>query len=344
MMMNVRNIAIGLVLTSMVMSCTRENDDVVTPISLEEYPQVLLFDDEEGGELEDSDELGIAIVLADRFDPAAEELGGVIEPLSQDFLVQFTIEDIEGIDNIADYVLEVEAVYEIDDCTDSSDEDIVLIQSYDPNTGIGTVFFPKDIEEIELIFILNEELLDNDELDGERGFIVTLTAENGAGPDNVQVLSRSFEFKVLDDELIFGDWELDLDEDDAFDNFKALFSMVNADLTDMSSDDIDEIAVEFEMAELNIDVVLTEEEEVEECGEVETDNKVIEIEAEFEELTDDDIEGDIEFIVEVELDDESVLEFVYKGSFFIEGQTLLLTLQGESDDEETDEITLKFKK
>lgn len=333
-----------LVCTLLLAGCTLENDDVVTPISVDDFPQVIQFDDEEAGELEDSDELGIAIVLADRFDPTLEELGGVVEPLGEDFLLEFAVVDISGIDNIADYVLEVDALYEIDDCTTSADEGIVLLQSYDAATGLGTVIFPKGVEEIELIFSLDEDLLNNDELDGERGFVVELTAGSNAASANVQVLEVPFEFKVLDDELIFGDWELDLDEEGAFENFKALFAMANDDLADLTADDVDEIAWEFELAEVNIETVLKEEEEVEECGEIEMDNVVVEIEGEFEELTDDDVEGEIEFVVEVELDDESVLEFVYKGSFTVEGESLILVLQGESDDEETDEVTLVFKK
>jgi hypothetical protein len=334
----------AVVFCCLLAACTREKDDVEELLSIEKYPQVILFDDEEGGELESSDELEVAIKLADRFDGTGGELGGVIEPLTQDFLLAFAISDIEGFDDIGDYVLEVEALYEIDDCTTSADEGVELIKSFDPATGKGTVLFPAGVEEIELVFTLSDELLDNEEVDDSRGFVIELSAVDGPDPDNVEVLSLPFEFKVLDDELIFGDWELDLEEPGAFENFKALFGMANEDLAELSLDDVDEIAWEFELAEVNIETVLKEEEEVEECGEVEIENIVVEVEGEFEELTDDDTEGEIEFVVEVELDDESVLEFVYKGTFVIQGKMLRMTLQGESDEGETEEITLVFRK
>ncbi|NJO03594.1 MAG: hypothetical protein HC880_19635 [Bacteroidia bacterium] len=126
--------------------------------------------------------------------------------------------------------------------------------------------------------------------------------------------------------------------------FKALFGLVNEDIANLSADDVEEIIFEFGALELTIEVVLKEEEEVSECGETEMENIVIEIEGEYEELTDDDLAGDIEFVGEVENDDETVSEFTYAGAFGIENGVLTLTLQGELDDDETDEIELRLEK
>ena len=63
----------------MLVSCSMENDDVPAPVLSQDYPQVILFDDEGGGELEESDEFSVAIILADRYDPSGEALGGTAE-------------------------------------------------------------------------------------------------------------------------------------------------------------------------------------------------------------------------------------------------------------------------
>jgi hypothetical protein len=85
-------------------------------------------------------------------------------------------------------------------------------------------------------------------------------------------------------------------------------------------------------------------EEVDECDGPEMVNKVIELEADLEDLSTLTDEGDIEFAGEVEQPDGSIKEFTYKGGFRITADGLELVLTGEYDDEETDEITLLLKK
>ncbi|MGF1637416.1 MAG: hypothetical protein ACFCUU_10105 [Cyclobacteriaceae bacterium] len=341
--MNIRNIYIPvLLLTVFFFACSRENEDLILPLSLENFPQIILFDDEEGGELEDSDELKVSIILAERYDPTGEELEGVIVPLTTDYTLRFEITDVEGIASLSNYVIGLEAYYEIDDCTTSLDEGVDILLSYNINTGIGEVRFPAGVEEIILEFELDEDYLNDDELNEERGFVIELSGVNEV--EGIRVFNQPFEFTVLDDEAIFGSYSFDFEDAEAFESFKALFGLVNPAIADLSPDDIDEIEWSFEFDELKIEIVLKETESVEECGEIEDENLVIEIEADYEELTTDDTEGEIEVEGSVEMENGSEEDFVYSGTFKINGSTLEITLVGEFDGDETEEITLILSK
>ncbi|NJL15544.1 MAG: hypothetical protein HC913_22745 [Microscillaceae bacterium] len=321
-------------------ACDEKNEGVIEPLTPATFPQVLFLDDEGDGNVEDDDNVGIKITLADRIDPEGEELGGKINPLNQAVTLTFAITDIKGFDQISDYILDGKAFYEVDDCTNSDDLGEDLDFSFNTTTGQGSVTFPAGVEEIEIEFELDEDLFDDDVVNTEdRGFVFQLTGLTGNTSGVVVNLDLEFEYEVLDDEKIFAQWKLDLDED--FDNFKALFSALNEDLADLDVADVDEIVFEFGYDQLTIEIVLIEEEE-DDCGEL--DNIVIELEGEYDDLTDDDVEGELALIFEVELEDESVLEGEFGGEFSIVNGFLTLSLSGELDDEEFDEQTFVLEK
>jgi hypothetical protein len=318
-MKNIINIGwLSLVLLLPFASCDQRNKDVVTPIDPNAIPQIILFDEEEAGEFENSDEASFTLTLLDKIDPEGEELGGKIIPLTADVTVKFEVTDIEGFDNIGDYIKDIEAKYEVDDC---NDEDVTV--AFDPATGQGSVTFPKDVEEVEVTFELDDELLDDDEVnEDDRGFKVVITEIVG-GNGVVFNEDLEFEFKVLDNEKIFTEWFLNIEDDLA--DFLELFGDLDEDVADLEASDIDEITFEFGFDKLEIKIKLEEEEE-DECEAGEFDNKEIELEGEYDELTDDDTEGDVKLIVEVENEDGSVEEVEYEGNFEIDGNELTLTL------------------
>lgn len=319
------------------------DDGVVNPLAIEDFPQVILFSDEGAGEVEDEDKIEIALSFLDRIDPTGEELGGTTVPLTADATVVFQIVDAEGFDNLGDYLLDWAAYYEVDDCTTSDDLGIDLNLSFDPATGMGSVLFPKEVEEIIIEFEVNDALFDDDIVnDGSRGFKAMLLSVTSAGDEKVVVNpDLEFEYVVLDDELIFGSWELDVEDADQFAAFVSLFGLLNEDIRTLQAEDVDAIEVEFKFDELSFVVVLKEEEEEEDCGEIELVNVEIEVEGGYESLTDDALEGEIEFADDIEQEDGSELEFVYKGNFSIDNDQLTLELEGEYDDE-TVEATLIF--
>lgn len=334
----------SLVLLAFLAGCDKKNKDVVKPLSLNDFPQIILLDDEGDGNLEDDDKVGIVLTLADRIDFSGEELGGAIAPLSSDAMVSFEIKDPEGFENLSEYILDWTAFYEIDDCITSEDENIDLNLVFDPSTGKGSVRFPAGVEEIEIELELSEVLFDDDILNTDgRGFTFELTdvSSNEHVKVNTDIV---FEYEVLDDEAIYGDWELDHTNPDIFAAFRSLFGLINEDIAALDASEVDKIEISFEYEEVKVLVELVETEVVEECGETETVNIEIEIEGEIEELTDDALSGEVEFAEEIEQDDESVKEFVYAGEFTISGSQLSLTLQGEYDDEESEEVTLILEK
>ena len=326
-------------------TCSKRDEDLVEPLSLEAYPQVIFPDDEGDGDVEDGDKVGIKLTLLDRVDPTGDELGGLIIPLEEDVTVNFVIKDPEGFSNLGEYFLEWIAFYEIDDCTTSEDLDEDLNLTFNANTGEGSVTFPRDVEEIEIEFELTEDLFDDDEFNEDgRGFVFQLTGVESGGESVKVNTDLEFEYEVLDDEGIFGEWELDIDDAEQFENFKNLFGLVDGDIAELEAEDVDEIVIEFKYDELSVLVVLVEEELVEECGESEMENVEIEIEMDYDDLTDDALSGEASFEGEIEFEDGSVGEFEYGGEFSIDGDQLTITLEGEYDDESTDVITLVLSK
>lgn len=333
-----------LCITGMV-SCDKKNEDLVTPLSAAGFPQVIVLDDEGDGDLEDEDKFSFTITLADRTDPEGKEAGGKIVPLKKDVTVQFAVTGFKGMQRLQDYILGAKAFYEIDDCTTSQDKGVNLQLKFDRSTGMGSVTFPAGVEEIEIEFETDEDLFDDDVVNtAERSVTIQLTGITSADAGVTVNKSAEFLYTVQDDEGIYGEWELHVDDATAFENFKKLFALVNEDIKKLNAADVDEITLAFEYGEVKATVVLKETEVIDDCGSPSIENKVIEVEAEIEDLDDDELEGDVEFGELLELDNGAFSEFAYSGSFKITGQQLRITLAGEMGGKETDKITLELEK
>jgi hypothetical protein len=328
-----------------VAGCDKQKDDIVMPLTSEEFPQVIRFDDEGDGDMEDEDKFSFKLVLNDRVDPEGEELGGKIIPLENDVTVSFEVSDFEGFAKISDYILDGTAFYEVDDCTTSEDKGVDLKLVFDRNTGKGSVTFPKDVEEIEVEFEVSEDLFDDNKLNTNDRFIeFEITGVSGDNKVVTYNPAFTFTYEPLDDEAISGEWKLDPLNAAQFAKFKELFGLISKDVRELKAVDVDEILFSVEYDEVKVEIVLKETEVITECGDTDTVNKVIEIEAGLEELDLQTLEGEIEFADDIEQDDETLKEFVYKGEFKITGSTMQLVLTGEYDDDETDEIALVFSK
>ncbi len=343
-----KKIAIQLALLVALLStaaCDKENDDLVKPLTGDQFPQVVVLSDKGDGGLEDEDAFSFKITLSDRIDTSGKELGGKVVPLKEPVKVDFKITSFKGFSKIADYIKGAEAFYEIDDCNTSADKGIVVPLQFDANTGTGTVTFPAGVEELEIEFEVDEDLFDDAVFNTKkRELTIQLTGISGNN-SQVQVnKTGKFKYQVQDDEGIYGEWALDHTNATAFARFKELFGLVNADIKDLRAADVKEITLEFEFEEVKAVVVLKATEQVNDCGKVKTKNKVIEIEAEIEELADDKLEGDIEFGETLELGKGSFKEFKYAGGFKITGSQLELKLEGELDDVKTATIVLTLEK
>lgn len=316
--------------------CDDRDKDVVKPLSDTEFPQVMALSDGGDGNLEDDDKASISIELLAEFDPSGKELGGVVNPLTNNVTLNFEITDFKGFETLGDYVLGGTAFYEVDDCTTSEDEEVDLAFTLDLTTGKGSVTFPKGIEEMEIELELNPDLFDDKTLNAdERGFTFTVTGLTGAPEGLLLNKTNSFDYVVLDDEAVLGDWELDASDSVAFAAFQALFGPLDEDLAALKADEVDKIEISFgyEGVEVKVELVETEEDE---CDPTEMVNKEIEIEGEYEiDLEDlfNTLSGDMEFAEEIEQEDGSVVEFKYEGGFEIKDGSLHLTLSGEYNDE-----------
>jgi len=320
-------------------ACDQKNKDVVMPLSANNFPQIISFSDEGDGALEDEDKFNFKLTLNDRVDSTGDELSGKVIPLNADVTVAFEVADFEGFNKIADYISDVDAFYEVDDCTTQS----VSVQ-FNANTGKGTVTFPKNVEEIEIEFETNDNLFDDNVLNTtDRNLTFQLTGVTGNG--NVTYnKAAEFTYEVLDDESIHGEWEVDHKNAVEFAAFKTLFGLISDDVKNLNAADINEIKINIEYDEVKVEIELNETETVTECGVTSVENKVIEIEASIEELSTKTLSGDIEFAEEIEQSNGSFEEFIYKGSFTISGNLLGLRLKGEYNGTETASITLNFKK
>jgi hypothetical protein len=320
-------------------ACDKEKDDVVMPLGADEFPQVIRFDDEGAGELEDEDKFSFELTLNDRVDPDGGELGGKVVPLANDVTVSFEVDEFEGFARLSDYLVDVSAFYEVDDCT-TQDVDV----QFDANTGKGTVKFPKGVEAVEIEFETEPGLFDDDELNTEdRKIVFILTGVSG---DETVTYNPavSFEYEVLDDEGIHGEWELDPKNAAQFAAFKQLFGLISEDVRNLDAADVESIVMSIEYDEVQVEIELVETETITECGDTETVNKVIEIEADIEELDTQILTGAIEFAEEIEQDDTTLKEFVYKGDYTIVGKQLTLVLEGEYDDDTVGPVTLVLEK
>lgn len=343
--MNIFKYSVLSLLLLALVACDKKNDNVIEPLAGENFPQILNLADEGDGEQEDEDKFSFKITLADRVDPKGESLEGRIVPLQKTVRVNFEVTSFKGFSKLSDYIEDATAFYEIDDCNTSEDMNIDLHLTFDKATGKGSVDFPAGVEEVEVEFETNPDLFDDDILNTSDRKIEIQLSSVVAGDEKVVVnTANKFEYEVLDDESVYGSYEVDVDDAAQFQKFIALFGLINEDVKNLTANEVEEIEVEFQYGEFKAVIVLKETEQVDECGEVETVNKEIEIEGGIEELSTNALEGDVEFADDLEQEDGSEIEFKYKGGFKMIGSTLQLTLKGEYNDEETEKITLILKK
>jgi hypothetical protein len=336
--------SIIFLLTLALAACDKRNDNVVEPNLGDNFPQILTLADEGDGELEDEDKFSFKITLVDRVDPEGKELEGLIVPLKKMVRVNFEVSSFKGLATLATYVKDAKAFYEIDDCTTSDDEGVDLHLVFDKATGKGSVDFPAGVEEIEIEFETDPDLFDDKVLNtADREITIKLTGVTG-DEKVVANTANKFVYEVLDDESVYGSYKLDIDDAAQFKKFVDLFGLINSDVKDLKASDVEEIEIEFQYGEFKAVIVLKETEVIDDCGDMETVNKEIEIEGDFEELDTKTLNGVVEFVGDIEQADGSELEFKYSGGFKIVGGKLELTLTGEYDDNETDEITLELEK
>ncbi len=326
-MKNITQIAIFALLAIGFQACDKKNDNVATPNVEDNFPQQIVLADEGDGDLEDNDEVEIVLTLTDRVDPKGENLSGVIVPLSESVKVSFELLDPKGFTNWSDYMVDGKAFYEIDDCITSEDQNIDLNFVFNPTTGKGSVTFPKGIEELILAFEVDGNLFDNSSIDSDRGFSFRLTGIE-TGSNTVVNTNNVFEYKVLDDDVIYGSWVSSPNADDLA-GLKALFGGIDSDIEDLEVADIKELEVEFEYEEIKFKIVLNATELVDDCGTISPENIEIEIEGEYDELEEGVLSGEFVFIVTFENEDGTEDEIEYTGEFEIVGNVVTLNIETE---------------
>ncbi len=327
----------SIVACLMLAACTKENDDVVKPISPDDMPLQIVLDEDKVAELEDEDKTEMVFTFTSRFDASGAELGGITKTMNNGAWVDCKIAEIEGFNSIDSYIKGITAYFEVDECTTQE-----VQTNVDLNTGLFSIEFPANVEELVVEFELDETLFDDGVQNTDsRGFKVEIIGLRDVSEAVVITTTVAFEHLVLDDEVIYGEYEL-VQNSANFDNFKSLFESLNEDIEALSFADIDKIELAIGAEEIELKLVTTATEDVTECGNTETVNIEIEIEGEFEDLTDHDFNGELEFVVEVEDDEGFIEEVVFKGTFTRNGDSLTLIL--ESEDAGVGPITLEFSR
>lgn len=244
-----------------------DNELDVTPND-NNFPFQLIVDTDEGGDLADAEDYGLEIKFADY-------LG---ELPSETITLYY---DIEGEDSFENFVTIDKVIYEveIDDCVYERELD------FDPIAKTITLVSDEDLgsvpEAFEVVFLLPG----TDDTQGVFEFKITdLQSTN----KNVIVGEPSaFEYEVLDNEVA-GEWVWELASEEDLESFKEVFGVISSDLADLAFEDILEddgvriIRLQFEYGEMKFEIELAEEETVCEDGESDTENKQLEIEAEYE--------------------------------------------------------------
>lgn len=331
-------IAVSVILIT---ACSKKKFEHTAALDASDFPKQLVLDEEDAGDLEDTDKASFEIKLTDGIDPEGIELSGKPQILESAVSVEFELKDAEGFSNWGDYIVGGTAFYEVDDCTSSEDLGVDLQFSFDPVTGKGSVIFPANVNSIEIELELDPAMMDDAvENSDDRGFTFALTGM-GATTEKV-VLNTDLEttFRLYDDEKVFGSWESDPNNVTELSNILDLFTIANPDLNGLTAAEIDQIEVEFAFDEFKLLFTLVETETIDACGTPETVQLEIELEGEWEELTDDATSGTAHFIVEREEDNGFITEVEYEGSFERIGNTLTLVLKGTDGDSETAEFTL----
>jgi hypothetical protein len=329
------------VLSGFLFSCSKEKMDLVDPIATADFPFQIVMDEEEIFEPEDGDKVEFEITLTDRIDASGENPSGVTEPLAQDVRVMFALSDNEGFSDWNEYIVSGKAYYEVDDCNTSEDLGVDLQFQFDTLSGEGSFIFPAGVEGVIIEFELDPSITDDNVINPDaRGFRFALTGLQNAPANVVVNTTLVSEFVAFDDEQVFGEWTLDHNDAVQLQGMIDLFQLAEEDVVGLVAADIDEVVMEITPTEVELKITLVATETIQGCSGLEVVNEEIEIEAEVDEVTDDDVDGDLVFIVELEDDNGYITEVEFSGTFSRSGNTLTLMLTGASGDTETNEITL----
>lgn len=259
----------SLIILLIVATACGDNDLGVNPQN-ENYPFRLIMDADEGADLPDAEDYDIEVKFADY-------LGNLPnEPITLTYEITDLEGDMIGAVEIDKIIYEVElddCVYEreLDFTADGLTGTIIVA----PDTDLGSV--PESFEIVVTLPGIE---------DAEGSFVFTITSLQTESENVILGLPVSFEYAVLDVDVA-GEWELEFSTEEEFDNFKEVFGLLNTELAGLDFADITgKVTAEFEFEEMKFVVELAEEEEVTTCenGDTETEieNKVIEIEAEYE--------------------------------------------------------------
>lgn len=325
-------------------ACSKENTDLVLPISVADRPLQLVLDEEESGVPEEDDEIELVFTFVDQYDPTGQSLEGLKLPHTANLRVTIAFSDNEGFAEWGDYITGIDAFYEIDDCTNSSDQNISLNPALDVVNGRASFDIPAGISEVIVVLETDPSSFDNDLIDEDRGFKVSMVELTGEGANTaVKFLQdQTWEVILLDDETIYGKWAFDASIPADLNKLKDVFGIINEDIPGLNEADIEEVELEVELDKVTLLIVLTETETISECGVTEVVNKEIEVEMDIEDLT-DLLDGEIELLAEVEAENGSITEYTIKAVFAVVSGVMTMTMEIE-DGDDTIERTYEFTK
>ena len=243
-----------------------------TPLD-DNFPFQLVLDAEEGADLPDAEDYKVEVKFADYL-PDLELPGSTMT-------LDYLITDLEG-DMVGKVVID-KIIYEVevDDCV--YERELNFTSEGDGISGTISITADDDLgtvpEAFEIVFTLPGE-------DDTEGSFKVEFSNLETGENLLLGFPRVFEYEVLDNDVA-GEWELEITSEEEFEKFKEVFGSLNPDLEELSFEEITgKVKAEFEFEEMKFEIELVETEEVTICEggeeETETENKVIEIEAEYD--------------------------------------------------------------
>lgn len=328
-------------------ACQRIPELEVEPLTPTDLPVIVVLSDEADGDLEDNDEIGIALEILAQWDPTTRDPEGKVPAMPANVQVAFQLSKPEGFTQWGQYVTGVRAIYEIDDCTNNEDAGIILPTTFDPATGKGSFTWPQGQKEMELVLELDAARFDDAALNTDmRGFELQITGITGA-TGVVANTSQTFAYHVLDDEALFGTWAVDPLDATQWQVLLDHFGPLNEDLDGVVLADIDAVEIEFEQAVMKVKFILKAT-QPDPCDPAEVENEEIEVEADFaSDFADlfNTRSGELEMEGKTEKDGIEI-EFELKAEFTLsaDGSSLTLQLSGEIDGDELPEVTLNLVK
>jgi len=312
-MKNILTNASFLILTSIALSCA-DNSLEEEPLD-DNFPFQIVMDADEGADLASAEDYDLEIKFADYLPD--------LELPNTSISIDYAITDQE--DDMVDVVID-KIIYEveIDDCVFERE-----LEFTDNGNGTGTITISPDLdlgsvpEAFEIVFVLPG-------LDDTEGSFSFQLSNLQTSANLLLGSPNEFTYEVMDNDVA-GEWELELTSEEEFDSFKEVFAPLNPELENLSFEDITgKVTAEFEFQEMKFVIELVETEEITSCedGETETEieNKVVEIEAEY-----DAEDGEIEFEgSHLILSDEGLIEdeldFIIEGEYEVTGEELTLNL------------------